>query len=405
MLWDSAFAAAATHESQSNTIKFNQNNFYINNIMKNTTFLFATAASIALLSAASGQTVIDITGSTAGRSAVIGRVEALLSGESVAWRGNASKTSANFQIFYGGNYNGSPVTVRLFWSGSAAGVRDISNSPQLANSYIVSNYAGPAGQNDAAALAPASAATVSEIGFSDVFQTSTSFTTNTLTDEVSVAVIPFVFVKNDGAKAGLLNVTPPAFQAAFGAVGEAPLSFFTGNPADATSKVFATGRNNESGTRITTLANCYYGLSLNVGQYTGTVASDQISLNFAGNGGYSSGSGVAALLAAKLTGSNVNNSLIGYVGTSDAATAVAGGGALLKFNGIDYTAPAVYNGQYTLWGYLHQSTMLDINSPGVTEQFYIGLRDAMIANPGSGTLSLDLMNVERAADGAVVTPK
>lgn len=360
----------------------------------------ATAATIALLGAAHGQTVIDITGSTAGRSAVVGRVKALLVGENAAWIGNDVENKANRQIYYGGTYNGNAVTVRLFWSGSAAGVRDVSNAPQLDASYIVSNYAGPAGRNDSAALAPASAETVSEIGFSDVFQSSTSFTTNALTDEVNVAVIPFVFMKNEGAAAGITNITPPMFQALFGGLGEAPLSLFTGIAADAGHTVFLTGRNNESGTRITTVANNYYGLNLNGNQFEG--AGDPLTLTYVGNGGYDSGSKVAAVLGATITGAR---SVVGYLGTSDGTTAAGLGASYLKFNGVDYSAAAVYNGQYTQWGYLHQSTLLDINGTGVTPTFYRGLRDAMIANPGSGTLSLDLMNVERASDGAVVTPK
>ena len=374
--------------------------YQTNKIMKTKTSLMATAATIALLGAAHGQTVIDITGSTAGRSAVVNRVKALLVGENAAWVGSASETSANRQIYYGGTYNGLPVTVRLFWSGSAAGVRDVSNAPQLGASYIVSNYSGPTGQNNGASLASASAETVSEIGFSDVFQSSTSFTTNALTDEVNVAVIPFVFMKNDGAAAGITNITPPMFQALFGSLGESPLSLFTGNAADSGHTVFLTGRNNESGTRITTVANNYYGLNLNGNQFEG--AGDPLTLTYVGNGGYSSGSGVAAVLGATITGAR---SVVGYLGTSDGTTAATGGASYLKFNGFDYSPAAVYNGQYTQWGYLHQFTMLDINGTGLTETFYKGLRDAMIANPGSGTLSLDLMNVERAADGAVVLPK
>jgi hypothetical protein len=368
--------------------------------MKTKTSLIATAATIALFGAANGQTVIDITGSTAGRSAVIGRVKALLAGENATWRGNDSETSANQQIYWGGTFNGQPVTVRCSWTGSAAGVRDVSNAVQLNNAYIVSNYSGATGRNDAAALAPASAETVSEIAFSDVFQSSTAFTTNTLTDEVSVAVIPFVFMKNDGAAAGITNMTPPLFQALFGANGEAPLSLFTGNAADSGHIVYGTGRDNSSGTRITTVANNYYGLNLNIAQYTGT--GDPLTLTYVGNGGYSSGSGVSGMLAATITGAR---SVVGYLGLSDGATAATGGASYIKFNGVDYSTTAVYNGQYTLWGYLHQSTMLDpVNGTGTTVNFYKDLRDAMIANPGSGTLGLSNMTVERAADGAAVTP-
>lgn len=371
--------------------------------MKPKTSLIATAATIALFGAASGQTVIDITGSTAGRSAVIGRVKALLAGESAAWRGNASETSASRQIYYGGTFNGQPVTVRMFWSGSAAGVRDVSNAPQLAGSYIVSSYAGPTGQNESAALAPASAETASEIGFSDVFQSSTAFTTNTLADEVSVAVIPFLFMKNDGAHASLTNVTPTQFQYLFGSRGNAPLSLFTGDASHASHTVYATGRNNESGTRITTVANCYYGLNLALSQNQAVdVNADPVTLTNVGDGGYSSGGDVAKVLKATITGAK---SIIGYVGTADGATAEAGGATKLKFNGVDYSEQAVYNGQYTLWGYLHQSTMLDKDAVGdVAVDFHNALKQAMIDNPGSGTLGIGLMQVERAADGSAVTP-
>ncbi len=370
--------------------------------MKNKVSIFATAASLALIGASSGQTVIDITGSTAGRSAVITAVKALLVGETAAWAGNASETSANRQIYYGGTYNGSAVTVRMFWSGSAAGVRDISNAPQLAASYIVSNYAGGAGRNDSASLAAASAETVSEIGFSDVFQSSTIYTTNPLANEVQVAVLPFVFMKNDGAPAGLTNMTPPLFDALYGSLGELPLSMFTGVAADSTQTVYATGRNSDSGTRITTAANCYYSLSLVLNQYTGT--GDPAVLTFAGDSGYSSGSGVSTLLGATM--SVANTSLVGYLGTSDGATAALAGASYLKFNGVDYTAANVHNGLYSQWGYLHQSTMLDSTGVGLTETFYRGLRDGLQAQAATAsTLKLSDMTVERAADGAKVTPK
>ena len=368
--------------------------------MKNKVSILATAASLALIGASSGQTVIDITGSTAGRSAVITAVKALLAGESSAWVGDASESKGTKHIFYGGTYNGSPVTVRMFWSGSAAGVRDISDAPELDNSYIAKTYA-TAGRNDSAPLAPASAETVSEIGFSDVFQSSTSFTTNALANEVQVAVLPFVFMKNDGAPAGLTNVTPPLFDALWGGLGEISLSMFTGVAADSTKTVYATGRNNESGTRITTAANCYYSLNLVLNQYTGT--GDPATLTYVGDGGYSSGSSVATLLGATMA---ANTSLVGYLGIADGATAATAGASYLKFNGVDYSAANVQNGLYTQWGYLHQSTMLDADGTGLTETFYRGLRDGIQGQAAtSSTLTLSSMNVERAADGAKVTPK
>lgn len=371
--------------------------------MKNKASLFATAATLAFIGTSSGQTVIDLTGSTAGRSAVVAAVKALLVGESVAWVGNANENRGDAQIYYGGTVGtgGPAVTVRMFWSGSAAGVRDISNAPQLNNSYIAANYA-TAGRNDSAPRAAASAETVSEIGFSDVFQTSTAFTTNTLANEVQVAVLPFVFMKNDGAPATLTNMTPPLFAALYGGLGELRLSMFTGSNITAENDhiVYASGRNDESGTRITSLANCYYPLTLGINQYSGS--GDPAVLTFEGNGGYPSGGNVATLLSATTA---PGTSLVAYVGITDGITAATGGASYLKFNGVDYTAENVQNGLYSQWGYLHQSTMLDVTQVNTTTNFYKALRDALILAPGTGTLNLATMRVERAADGAAITPK
>jgi hypothetical protein len=255
-------------------------------------------------------------------------------------------------------------------------------------------------RSEPAVLAPASSETVSEIGFSDVFQTSTSFTTNTLTNEVQVAVLPFVFMKNDGAPAGLTNMTPALFAAQYGSNGRLRLSMYTGLASDESHIVRATGRNNESGTRITSAANCYYSHNLNLNQFEGT--GDPATLTFVGNGGYSSGSSVATLLGATTA---AGSSLVGYLGIADGTTAASAGASYLKFNGVDYTADNVRNGSYSQWGYLHQSTMLDPDGAGVTEAFYRALRDELITNPGSGTLNLATMRVERSSDGAPVTPK
>lgn len=365
--------------------------------------LLATAAGLALFSSASGQTVIDITGSTAGRSAVHGRIVALLTGEVISWNGNASVTSASRAI-YKGTFDGKPVTVRTFWSGSAAGVRDVANAPQLNNSYFDKNTVPTGGEITTPVLAPASAETVSEIGFSDVFQSSTAFTTNPLVDEASVAVLPFLFMKNDGAPAALTNVTPNQFRALFTALGEAPLSLFTGNAAHASTTVFATGRNNESGTRITVQAETGTGVFAQLAQYQGT--GDPATLSFVGNGGYPSGGNVATLLGATLP---AGSALIGYLGVSDGATAATNGATYLTYNGVSYSEDSVRNGQYSMWGYLHQFSMnisaAALGDTGTTQDFYDDLKAALISTPGSGTIGIETMNVERSADGATITPK
>lgn len=369
----------------------------------------AAAAVAAMAGSAQAQTVIDITGSTAGRSAVHSQILALLEGETFAWNTGTSAAGATRAI-YKGTYLNNPVIIRTYWSGSAAGVRDIADAPQLNNLYFATSTDTTAGTGTAGiqiatpVLAPASPETVSEIGFSDVFQTSTPFTTNPLVQEDSVGVIPFKFFKNEGASAGLTNVTPGLFRTLYGALGEAPLSLFTGVAADASRTVFATGRDEFSGTRITTLAETGAGVFSSINQYTGTPSGGVTpSLTFVGNGGYSSGSGVSTLLGGTYAGGDI----IGYLGASDWGTAVAGGAVELAYNGVLLGTSAgfeekIRNGQYSFWGYLHQSSM---TLTGTTAAFYGSLRDALLIAPGSGLVLMNSMLVERAADGAPITPK
>jgi hypothetical protein len=372
--------------------------------MKLKTSLFAMAATSALVGSAYSQTVIDVTGSTAGRSAVHSQILALLSSETLAWNGGSNAAGAT-RVIYKGTYLGNPVIVRTFWSGSAAGVRDIANAPQLNNSYFATSTDTSAGTTSAGVnvpsptLAAASAETVSEIGFSDVFQTSTAFTSNTLVQEDSVGVIPFKFFKNEGASASLTNVTPGLHRTLYTGLGEAPLSLFTGNSGDAGTTVFATGRDEFSGTRITCLAETGTGVFATLSQYTGTVASNVATLTYVGNGGFASGSGVSTLLG----GTYAGGTILGYLGASDWTTAVSGGAVEVAYNGITLgtNSDLIRNGQYSFWGYLHQFSM---TLTGTTATFYGDLKTNLLGAPGTGLILINSMNVERAADGAPITP-
>ena len=103
--------------------------------MKLKTSLFAMAATTALVGSAYSQTVIDVTGSTAGRSAVHSQILALLSSETLAWNGGSNAAGAT-RVIYKGTYLGNSVIIRTYWSGSAAGIRDIANAPQLNTLYF-----------------------------------------------------------------------------------------------------------------------------------------------------------------------------------------------------------------------------------------------------------------------------
>ncbi len=116
--------------------------------------------------------------------------------------------------------------------------------------------------------------------FSDVFQSTTPVDTDLYNDPITlepvgnskVGIVTFVPVANEGAPANWTKVSIQHCRALwFG--GLSKLSLFTGNPAD-TTLVFATGRNDGSGTRSAYLTEWTSGVSNTVQQYIVTDAGD-----------------------------------------------------------------------------------------------------------------------------------
>jgi len=360
--------------------------------MKLKSSLFIVAATVGLAASSQAQ-VIDIVGSTAGRTAVINNVLALVNETSVAFSGT-SATASN-QTIIQGTYLGNPVTIRFNFTGSAAGVNQVANqiaTVQFYRANITTNggLAFPGTSNvNAETSAP-------EIGYSDVFQTTTAFQVPPLAVEDEVSVIPFQFFKTENGAAGLTNVTSQQIRQLYGSIGEAPLSLFTGNPADV-ALVYATGRDGLSGTRITTFAETGTSQTA-VSQYQPTESGGAVTvLGSAGTGGFSSGSFIRTVLNATFSGGTI----VGYLGASDWPAAAVTNAQPLSFNGVPYSQAALYNGQYTFWGYLHQFHQ---GVTGVTLTFNNALRDAMVSAPGSGVEPIGSMLSDRLGDGFVVRP-
>jgi hypothetical protein len=356
--------------------------------MKKSLLTLLAAASV--LSAANAQTVVDIGGSTAGRSGVHARILAILENETYAYNGTSSASAAASAIYHG-TYAGNTYIIRTFWAGSVNGIEDVRLGTQqtaLIDKTVLGNSGG---QNIASpTFAPASAETAFEIGFSDIFASTIGQTATTVEDEV--AVITFKWFANEGST-GISNITPSMVRTIYGAA-EVPKSLFTGNSSD-TSTVYPVGRNSDSGTRGTAMAESGYGNIVAVDQNTATIVSGAITAIVpSGNTGYSSGSSVKNVMNATYAGGTA----IGYLGASDFAAE----GVALKWNGVDYSEAAIQNGSYTFWGYLHQNRM---TLTGNALAFYTGLKGAMETTPGTGLLTVGSMNVQRDADGAPVYPK
>jgi hypothetical protein len=376
-------------------------------------------------------TTIRITGSTAYRAATVTAIQNILNpGYTYGYIGS-SATGAGQSTFVGTTKTGNiSVIIKCSWAGSVGGVQTIAQqSPVVTttNPYISETNALTAtGLVLTAATATFDSPANADVAMSDTFQSSTQFVGtgyNTLVDKV-VGVVPFVWTKGQhsdtavsASLANVTNMTPLLARAVLN--GGAPLSMFTGTVADASVYVYAMGRDEDSGTRLTTFAESGFGVFGSPIQFESTVASGAITaiapyhaqtilgISYpAGHSGYSSGGTLATTLntpvaAAARDSLSSKFALIAYFGVND-ANGVNGGANNLTYNGVAYSAANVQEGKYTFWGYEHLTyrSTLTGNQKTVADQLanQITTQDASV----SGVL-LSTMHVSRSTEGAVIT--
>lgn len=385
--------------------------------MKTKASLVATAITVALFGSAQAQEVIDITGSTAGRSTVHSTILANLTGVTYRfYKKSGSTTSASSAdgAIYKGTISGTSVIVRTYWSGSAGGVRDVSNQVQLDKSFLAKTVDTTVGSGtqltgDTATLdglgllAPASAETVAEFGYSDVKQAATDHQANTFVDQESMFVIPFVFDASESVT-GITNITAQQARTHFTKGGETIKSLFTGVVTD-TNIIYAAGRDDDSGTRTTMLAETGAGVFTPTTQWLGVVTGSEpgatVALgSYVGNGGYASGGDLGKVLSAS------GEKFIGILGISDALTAEGNGAKRLTYEGVPFSIENVKNGSYTYWSY-YQSMRMTLSPTSKALSLYNTLKTALkaAATAGNGSsIKISDMKVERQADGSTVTP-
>jgi hypothetical protein len=401
--------------------------------------LLAGLAALGFASEASAQTVISITGATAFRSAAHTAIINVLGGSGTTQYGyvGASLSAANHAVFKG-TIGGQPYVIRTSMSGSTAGIAAVIAGTSL--TYLQDELTSPdistAGVQIASAIATATTngkteTAVGRFSFSDVDQAISNTPTPALPG-AAVGVVPFIFVANVGAPAGMTNMTDQLHEAQW-STGQLPLSMYTGNPAD-TKLVLNTGRNDGSGTRATILAETKYGPFRAVVQWggpgttanvTGSEGTGAVSfLQLLNNGGYSSNSFVRQNLARTSTNVTVgtdaagtggiagnNIVIVSYLTLSDAAaiTTITGGAGVgakaLTYNGVAYSENNVKKGAYTLWGYQQFYTAADATAG---ETSFFNTFTAEIPNalsPLTTGLKIPDMNVTRnGGDGGPITP-
>jgi hypothetical protein len=406
--------------------------------MKTVKLFLVAALCLASVGLANGQTVIRLTGSTAYRANVHNAITHILSsGFTYAYSG-ASLGGSQYAIFHG-TVGADSVTIKTSWSGSEGGLQTVSHQDNVLfyNDSVAGTTGGtpnvgtPSGGN--------SATEVPDVAMSDTFQSSSAFfglfrgqlyPTLSESPNSPVGVVPFKFVvaktSAGGPPAGLTNISFQLARTLF-STGQMALSMFTGNNADETFTVFATGRDPDSGTRLTATSETGLGATATVKQYQPQNAGGGVITTSGGtidhfspwpasvvngipvstfNGGYASGGQLAAAMG---NNTPAGTTVITYLGTNDAnSTAIPAGAVELSYNGVtlggtsatDYnTVTALTEGKYSFWGYEHlyyrNGTGGVVKTVADTVANQLKTTDAVVL--------LGNMKVSRTTDGAKIT--
>lgn len=443
----------------------------IKNIILGTMFAGLAASAIAQT------TDITITGATAFQGASLKAIYDAYASEGalgtsffVCHSANGSTESAlqgSTNAVFKGKFPGITGTtyIRTSFTGSAEGLNAIAGNETPA-------FLQQSAVNNATTAILGSVTTPTEtlrpkFSFSDVYQSTTPVDNVTLNPSGSsaVGVVAFCMVANEGAPASLTNVTTQQARRLW-TNGMQKLSLFTGNASD-TSYVFATGRNDGSGTRAVYLSEWGMGVATLVNQYiatsTGTTSTAITKItavpenglgsgNFTtsgatnastlwgntavGNGGYNSSSSLRTLMG--LTSANVtvydgvnqdplyenqNIYLLAWVSSAHALTISTNGGKILSYNGVGVTPIAsagsylnsgfsqadfgkIASGAYSAWSYQH---LYYWGALSANEQIWYNAMKNTWIPAGlalvSNGLKLTDLNVSRSDDGApIVAP-
>ena len=418
------------------------------------------AGALALTAATAGaQTVIYISGAPAARQPVTTAINNLLTSSTsgavttaISGTNTTTLTTANAVTWYGGNIGGTPVTVKLSYVGSSAGIQDVA-SQTAANFLPVSATASATAYPEPNTAPFPAESHIPNFTASDEFQASTpwigtnsltgsSVTYQNLTSNV-VGVLPYRWVTNIDAPLSITNISPAQAQQLF-KTGFVYLSQLTGANADEGGVVYAIGRDIGSGLRTILLSETGIGVLTKIQQYQPTVSktgttpwiSTQVlypaqTVNGValptGDSGYSSFSGLLADLSAYTNTPSTGGSLQSYAaalsGTSgyyltaladaDAKTAIAAGAHEISWNGNflgtlgtqGTASPALAEGKYTFWSYIqlqYLPSQLSNTINPTAFAFEQALKTQLKLH--DATVLVGDLNVSRAQDGGALLP-
>lgn len=354
--------------------------------------------------------------------------------------GPNNSNASTFRGYVGGNSANAFVIIKCSWSGSAAGVQAVayapSNTPSTLpikflpdtanfnnNSNSGNSNPDPRSSNTASEYESA----VADVCLSDTKQTSSPFlgsyngkTYSALTEQggSSVGVVAFAWVLSDVGNSTLTqaqkdrvatvtNVNFQQLQAQFTGFGVYPLNGYTGNSSNATDasvSVYATGRDPDSGTRLSAFAEIGLGATtLGVTQYDPATGSPYPagSVNGVAVEEGQSGESSGGTIRSKMAADGLSNVYITYMGRSDANTLAnaQNGGRILSYNGVAISDDAIRSGQYTFWSF---ARMYYRSATGTKLNAINGIGNAIRSS--YAPILVSSMKCSRDEDGGPITP-
>jgi hypothetical protein len=346
--------------------------------MKIKTLVITGALSLGLVNLASAVDYVYVTGSTAMRGIVY---HTFFDGNNVfdaapsfvGFQGS-SASGCNFMVF-SNTIASTPTIVKCHWSGSEAGIADVSSAAQesfLADTVVLDGSFSTGTPSGSQLITNGV-----DLAFAD---NTLLFSQNPGSTAVQafVGVIPFTFVRGTNslpAAAAVNNITDQQFRALI--KGGQKLALLTGNVTDTANYAYISGRDSLSGTRANTYGITGFGIKASPQQIELDNTGNMINLDgagsYSGDYGFSSGGTLAGTLGKDTANSadqvhtgRTGFVTIAYLGRSDANTAIGVGGVELTYNGVSYSSNNIVEGKYALWGNEQVLKRAGVSTPGAT---------------------------------------
>jgi hypothetical protein len=269
-------------------------------------------------------------------------------------------------LVFSNTVSGTPTIVKVDWSGSEAGIIDVSGSGT--ESFLLD----PGANSDVPFVGSTNTASVSsadeiahtvDLAMADNAITYSKTPSSTASAALANVIVPFVFVKTTTTitdQGSFTNLTADGFKIL--ASGGDKLGLFTGNTTNDTKYVYLAGRDDNSGTRVNVLDETGYGAGKSVNQIVLAGATQAMviqsgSVYYTDEGQASGGTLAKSLYDTTSATDQINGGTgfiaVAYLGMADDATAEGssyGQATRLTYNGVAYSVAAVENGTYTIWG-------------------------------------------------------